>query len=262
VSDELISIGRFGRATGLSPRQLRYYHELGILAPATVDPHSGYRYYREAQRATAELIVLLRSVDMPLSDIESMIADRSPTNVRRVFDRLRVQLEQRLAHAEDLIARLDTLEETTMSATPTTTHEPPVFHFEAFTPDGQAALLAAHKVAGDLQANEIGPEHMLAGLAAGGTGHAHHALVAAGLAQERILGALPQGSGAGNALPNADLRGLVTRAVAMSGADTETMTPAVSAAELLRATLSSEAGVGPVLKSLGVTAAEILAHLA
>lgn len=260
MSDELISIGRFGRSTGLTPRQLRYYHELGILPPASVDPHSGYRYYREAQRATAELIVLLRSVDMPLGDIDSMIGDRSPGNVRRLFDRLRVQLEQRLAHAEDLIGRLDALEKT--MADSRTTHEPPVVHFEAFTPDGQAALLAAHRVAGELHASEIGPEHMLAGLAAAGTGRAGEALKAAGLTEAGIISALQKGDAKSNALPNAYLRGVVTRAVSLSGADSETRTPTVSAAELLRATLSSDAGVGPVLTILGVAPEEILARLA
>ncbi|HYA01343.1 MAG TPA: Clp protease N-terminal domain-containing protein [Candidatus Binatia bacterium] len=103
---------------------------------------------------------------------------------------------------------------------------------------------------------------MLAGLVAEGTGPVGKALAAAGLTQERIVTALPQGSAQGNALPNAYLRGLVTRAVAMSGADSETTTPTVSAAELLRATLSSEAGVAPVLKALGVAPEEILAHLA
>jgi hypothetical protein len=73
---------------------------------------------------------------------------------------------------------------------------------------------------------------------------------------------LPHGSADGQPLPNAYLRGVVTRAVSMSGANAETTTPTVSAAELLRTTLSSEAGAGPVLKSLGVTAEKILSHLA
>ncbi len=55
---ELLPIGRFGKEAQLTPRQLRYYHALGVLVPASVDPDSGYRYYAEAQLATAELVSL------------------------------------------------------------------------------------------------------------------------------------------------------------------------------------------------------------
>ena len=48
---ELLPIGRFGKQAQLTPRQLRYYHALGLLVPAAVDPGSGYRYYAEAQLA-------------------------------------------------------------------------------------------------------------------------------------------------------------------------------------------------------------------
>lgn len=37
---ELLPIGRFGREVRLTPRQLRYYHALGLLVPAAVDPGS------------------------------------------------------------------------------------------------------------------------------------------------------------------------------------------------------------------------------
>jgi len=41
-----LSIGAFSRLTHLSVKTLRYYHEVGLLEPAVVDPDSGYRYYQ------------------------------------------------------------------------------------------------------------------------------------------------------------------------------------------------------------------------
>ena len=38
-----LTIGEFARATHLSVRTLRRYHESGLLEPATVDASSGYR---------------------------------------------------------------------------------------------------------------------------------------------------------------------------------------------------------------------------
>jgi DNA-binding transcriptional MerR regulator len=40
-----LSIGDFSRATNLSVKTLRYYHRVGLLAPAGVDPHTSYRRY-------------------------------------------------------------------------------------------------------------------------------------------------------------------------------------------------------------------------
>jgi DNA-binding transcriptional MerR regulator len=43
VSDGLLPIGLFSRASLLSVKALRAYHEAGILVPARVDPATGYR---------------------------------------------------------------------------------------------------------------------------------------------------------------------------------------------------------------------------
>src|SRR5450755_508709 len=45
----IMSIGDFARATHLSVKALRHYHEEALLEPAEVDPFSGYRRYDLAQ---------------------------------------------------------------------------------------------------------------------------------------------------------------------------------------------------------------------
>ncbi len=64
-----MSIGEFARASGLTPKALRLYDELGLLAPADVVPHTGYRSYDPAQLGPARLIAALRGVGMPLARI-------------------------------------------------------------------------------------------------------------------------------------------------------------------------------------------------
>jgi serine/threonine protein phosphatase PrpC len=68
----LLTIGAFARAARLTPKALRLYDELGLLPPAAVDPHSGYRYYEPAQLDRARLIAALRRVGMPLADIRAV----------------------------------------------------------------------------------------------------------------------------------------------------------------------------------------------
>jgi DNA-binding transcriptional MerR regulator len=63
-------IGAFALRTRLSQKALRLYDELGLLAPASVDPWTGYRAYAQSQVARARLIRLLRGLAMPLERIK------------------------------------------------------------------------------------------------------------------------------------------------------------------------------------------------
>ncbi|WP_066951329.1 MerR family transcriptional regulator [Microtetraspora fusca] len=73
VNDDLLSIGQFARLARLSVKQLRNYADLGLLEPAWVDPDSGYRYYRAGQARAALAIGLLRSLDVPLAVVATVI---------------------------------------------------------------------------------------------------------------------------------------------------------------------------------------------
>ena len=63
--EELLPIGEFSRRSTLTIHQLRHYNEVGLLEPARVDSESRYRYYSHLQVQTAELIAILRSLDLP-----------------------------------------------------------------------------------------------------------------------------------------------------------------------------------------------------
>jgi protein phosphatase len=69
---ELLTIGVFARASGLSPKALRLYDDLGLLPPDRVDPASGYRYYRPEQLERARLVAWLRRLGMPLTRIRTV----------------------------------------------------------------------------------------------------------------------------------------------------------------------------------------------
>jgi DNA-binding transcriptional MerR regulator len=75
--ENLMPIGEFAAASRLSQKALRLYGENGLLAPAWVDPESGYRYYRAEQLHAATLIALLRRAGMPLVEIRSFL--RAPS---------------------------------------------------------------------------------------------------------------------------------------------------------------------------------------
>ena len=73
MRQELLTIGAFAARARLSPKALRLYDRLGLLAPAHVDEVSGYRYYRADQVERARLVALLRQLDMPLARIAEVV---------------------------------------------------------------------------------------------------------------------------------------------------------------------------------------------
>ncbi len=103
----LVPIGRFAKLAGLSVPQLRHYDRRGLLPPAARDRRSGYRYYSEAQAAAARVIALLRSIDVPLADIEELLAAPEPERVRRVFAEHRRRVERRLSDARAALESID-----------------------------------------------------------------------------------------------------------------------------------------------------------
>lgn len=73
----LITIGALARASGLTPSALRFYGDCGLLAPAEVDPATGYRYYSDKQRERAVLIRKLREIEVPLETVARILAGES-----------------------------------------------------------------------------------------------------------------------------------------------------------------------------------------
>ncbi len=100
---DLVPIGKFARATGLSIGALRHYDEIGLLAPAAVDGSTGYRYYSAGQLDLATVIATLRELEVPLPAIAAMMAGTRAERERALHAHLaRTEAAatrlQRLAH--------------------------------------------------------------------------------------------------------------------------------------------------------------------
>src|SRR6202023_810874 len=65
------AIGDFSRATHLTVKTLRHYHETGLLEPAHIDPQTGYRRYTTDQIPVAQIIRRFRDLDMPLHELRA-----------------------------------------------------------------------------------------------------------------------------------------------------------------------------------------------
>lgn len=97
MSDAL-GIGDFSVITHLSIKTLRYYHQVGLLEPAEVDPHTGYRRYGVEQIPTAQIIQRFRDLDMPIDEVKAILAapdlDTRNALIAAHLSRLEGELEQ------------------------------------------------------------------------------------------------------------------------------------------------------------------------
>ena len=60
--------------THMTVRTLRHYHQVGLLEPAEVDPHTGYRRYTTDQIPTAQVIRRFRDLGMPLEEVQAVLS--------------------------------------------------------------------------------------------------------------------------------------------------------------------------------------------
>lgn len=113
----MFRIGDFSRIARVSARLLRFYDEIGLLAPARTDRQTGYRFYTIAQLAQVNRITVLKELGFSLEQIGHIL--RAPaldvTELRRLLQLRRndaeraVTLEvQRLRNIETRIAQIET----------------------------------------------------------------------------------------------------------------------------------------------------------
>ncbi|MFE6923514.1 MerR family transcriptional regulator [Nocardia sp. NPDC057663] len=93
---ELLTIGAFARACGLSTSALRFYADAGVLVPAVVDEITGYRYYAPDQAGAAQLIRHLRAVDMPLPVVVTVLTERDQARVATLVEDYLTSLDRQL----------------------------------------------------------------------------------------------------------------------------------------------------------------------
>jgi DNA-binding transcriptional MerR regulator len=107
--DQSLAIGDFSRATHLSVKMLRNYHRIGLLEPADVDPDTGHRRYTLEQIPTAQVIRRFRALEMPLEEIQAVIAAPDLDTRNNLIAAHLDRLEENLAKTQEAAASLRNL---------------------------------------------------------------------------------------------------------------------------------------------------------
>ena len=90
----------------MTVKTLRYYHRVGLLEPADVDPHTGYRRYTVEQIPTAQIIRRFRNLDMPVEEVQAVIGTPDAAKRNDLIAGHLARLEEGLAHTQAAVASL------------------------------------------------------------------------------------------------------------------------------------------------------------
>lgn len=104
--DPLMSIGMFSRASLVSVKALRAYHEQGLLVPDSIDAVTGYRSYRVSQLTDAAVIKRLRDLDLPLKDVAEVVGARDPEVTRKVIADHEATMLERMNEVARIVEQL------------------------------------------------------------------------------------------------------------------------------------------------------------
>lgn len=106
----MFSIGEFSRITSLPVKTLRFYHEKNLLAPAAVDPDSGYRYYDDTGVERARIIKALKELEFSLEEIRQVLAQcQEDEDLLEHLERRRLAVQQELSRQRGIADVLDTI---------------------------------------------------------------------------------------------------------------------------------------------------------
>jgi DNA-binding transcriptional MerR regulator len=104
----MIRIGDFSKLSRVSVKTLRYYDEMGLLKPVSVDVFTGYRLYEYSQLSVLHRILVLKDLGFSLEEIGRLLDDGLSLEQMRGMLKLRqTEARQRLREEAERLERIE-----------------------------------------------------------------------------------------------------------------------------------------------------------
>lgn len=105
----MLKIGEFSKLCRVTVKTLRYYDEIDLLKPDTIDPDNGYRFYRPEKLAAVSEIQSLKDMGFSLEEISRIMKDRPiPGQLIILLSEKQKLLEENIHSEQSSIKRIET----------------------------------------------------------------------------------------------------------------------------------------------------------
>lgn len=94
-----ILTGEMAKLHNISKETLRYYHQIGLLIPDTVD-EKGYRHYSIEQFAHLDSILFLRELGLSIQEIKDYFEHRNLDSIIHLLKDKSITIKEQLRHLE------------------------------------------------------------------------------------------------------------------------------------------------------------------
>ena len=108
--DQKITIGKLAKRTGVPPKTIRYYEQVGVL-PEPGRNEAGYRMFPEIDVRRLELVRRARAMDMGLPEVKALVQLASSGRCDGFQGHLRELLHRKLAEVDHRIVALEELKQ-------------------------------------------------------------------------------------------------------------------------------------------------------
>lgn len=103
-----MKISEFAQVTGITRKNLIFYDKIGLLSPTRIDGQNNYRYYTYQQIDTANVITVLREINMSLKEIKAYLCGRSPEKMICMLNRQKKIVQEKIKMLIQISDMLDT----------------------------------------------------------------------------------------------------------------------------------------------------------
>lgn len=102
----MITIGEFASLCKTSKKTIRYYEQIGLILPAYVNEHNGYRFYEESQIEVFLIISRLKWYGFSLQDIKQMLLNQKEPNLELIYNQI-LHLQQEMNEKASILRELE-----------------------------------------------------------------------------------------------------------------------------------------------------------
>ncbi|HLG75077.1 MAG TPA: MerR family transcriptional regulator [Ktedonobacteraceae bacterium] len=104
----MMKIGDFSKLSQVSIKTLRYYDEVGLLKPSTIDDETGYRFYAVDQLSRLNRILALKDLGFSLQQIGQVLNEGVSSEQLQGMLRLKqAEVQQQIAGEQERLARIE-----------------------------------------------------------------------------------------------------------------------------------------------------------